>query len=170
LLDLRFTKSLSEFTLYLKKVNDELLMVSFYIDDLLVTGCNMKQIDTFKREMKNVFEMTDPRKMTFFLAMEVKQKHNEIFICQHKYNIEILKKFNMKECRLTVTPMNQNKNFCKEDGAAKINEKLYRTLIGCLMYLTATRLDILTKTLPKAKYKVFRQKLGICNSRAKEEC
>jgi hypothetical protein len=55
LLDLGFTKSLSEFTLYLRKVNDELLVVSLYVDDLLVIGSNMKQIDVFKREMKDVF-------------------------------------------------------------------------------------------------------------------
>jgi hypothetical protein len=45
--------------------------------------------------------MTDMGKMTFFLGMEVKQKENEIFICQQKYAKEILKKFNMEECRPT---------------------------------------------------------------------
>jgi hypothetical protein len=100
-LDLGFTKNLSEFTLYLRKVNDELLMVSLYVDDLLVTKSNMKQIDVFKREKEDVFEMTDMGKMTFFLGMEVKQKKNEIFICQQKYAKEILKKFNMEECRPT---------------------------------------------------------------------
>jgi hypothetical protein len=55
-------------------------MVSLYVDDLLVTKSNMKQIDVFKREKEDVFEMTDMGKMTFFLGMEVKQKENEIFI------------------------------------------------------------------------------------------
>ena len=100
-LDLGFTKNLSEFTLYLRKVNDELLMVSLYVDDLLVTKSNMKQIDVFKREKEDVFEMNDMGKMTFFLGMEVKQKENEIFICQQKYAKEILKKFNMEKCRPT---------------------------------------------------------------------
>jgi hypothetical protein len=57
LLNLGFTKSLSEFTLYLRKVNDDLLVVSLYMDDLLVIGNNMKLIDMFKREMKDVFEL-----------------------------------------------------------------------------------------------------------------
>jgi hypothetical protein len=127
-------------------------VVSLYVDDLLVTGNNMKQIDVFKREMKDVFEMTDPGKMTFFLGMEVKQKQNEIFICQQKYAKEILKKFNMEECRPTSTPMNQKEKFCKKDGAAKIDEKLYRTLIGCLIYLTATRPDIMNATSILLRY------------------
>jgi len=58
----------------------------------------------------------------------------------------------MKECRSTATPMNQKEKFCKEDEAAKINEAtkidetLYTTLIGCLLYLTATRPDIMNAT------------------------
>jgi hypothetical protein len=112
----------------------------------------MEQIDVFKREMKKVFEMTDLGKMTFFLGMEVQQKQNEIFICQQKYAKEILKKFNMEECRSTATPMNQKEKFCKEDGAAKIDETLYRTLIGCLMYLTATRPDIMNATSILSRY------------------
>ena len=55
LLGLGFTKSLSEFTLYFRKVCDETLVVSLYIDDLLVTGSSMEQIDNFKKEMKDVF-------------------------------------------------------------------------------------------------------------------
>ncbi|TXG58154.1 hypothetical protein EZV62_015983 [Acer yangbiense] len=49
----------------------------------------------------------------------------------------------MEECKPTATPMNQKEKFCKEDGVAKVDERLYRTLIGCLMYLTATRPDIM---------------------------
>ena len=48
-----------------------------------------------------------------------------------------------KECNLSATPMNQHEKFCKEDGAAKSDERLYKTIIGCLMYLTTTRLDIM---------------------------
>ncbi|RVW33826.1 Retrovirus-related Pol polyprotein from transposon RE1 [Vitis vinifera] len=143
LLGLGFTKSLSEFTLYFKKVCDETLVVSLYVDDLLVTGSNMKQIDNFKKEMKDVFEMIDLGRMTFFLGMEVQQKQNEIFICQQKYAKEILKKFKMEECNPSATPMNQNEKFCKKDGAAKADERLYRTIIGCLMYLTTTKPDIM---------------------------
>ncbi|KAJ6917850.1 Retrovirus-related Pol polyprotein from transposon RE1 [Populus alba x Populus x berolinensis] len=115
-------------------------------------GSNMEQIDVFKIEMKNVFEMTDLGKMTFFLDMEVQQKHNEIFICQQNYAKEILKKFNMEECISTTTPMNQKEKFCKEDGATTIDETLYRTLIGCLMYLTATRPDIMNATSILSSY------------------
>uniref|UniRef100_A0A0R0KFB0 Reverse transcriptase Ty1/copia-type domain-containing protein n=1 Tax=Glycine max TaxID=3847 RepID=A0A0R0KFB0_SOYBN len=93
--------------------------------------------------MKDAFEMTDLGRMTFFLSMQVYQKQNEIFLCQEKYANEVLKKFNMAGCKPAATPMNQKEKFCKEDGAEKVDEKLYRSLIGCVMYLSASRPDIL---------------------------
>ncbi|XP_057416150.1 secreted RxLR effector protein 161-like [Lotus japonicus] len=58
----------------------------------------------------------------------------------------------MKECHPTATPMNQKEKFCKEDGAEKIDEKLYRSLIGCLMYLTSTRPDIMHSVSLLSRY------------------
>jgi peroxiredoxin family protein len=69
-----------------------------------------------------------------------------IFIGQEKYAKEILKKFQMENCKPTATPMNQKDKFSKEDGTARVNEEKYRSLIGCLLYLTATRPDILYAT------------------------
>ena len=85
LTNLGFKKSLSESTLYIKKADNEILVVSLYVDDLLVTGSSKELIDRFKEEMKDVFEMTDLGRMTFFLGMQVHQKENEIFLSQQKY-------------------------------------------------------------------------------------
>jgi uncharacterized cupredoxin-like copper-binding protein len=143
LMNLGFEKSPSEFTLYVKKVDNEILVVSLYVDDLFVTGSHEELIYKFKEEMKGAFEMTDLGKMTFFLGMQVQQKQNEIFVCQQKYAKEVLRKFNMEECKPATTPMNQKEKFCKEDEAERVDERLYRSIIGCLMYLTATRPDIM---------------------------
>jgi hypothetical protein len=68
-MNLGFEKSPSEFTLYVKKVDNEILVVSLYVDDLFVTGSHEELIYKFKEEMKGAFEMTDLGKMTFFLGM-----------------------------------------------------------------------------------------------------
>ncbi|KAL4011275.1 hypothetical protein IC575_028327 [Cucumis melo] len=81
--------------------------------------------------------------MSYFLRIEIKQGQGEVFICQKKYAKEILKKFKMDECKAVSTPMNQKEKLCKEDGADKVDEGYFRSLIGCLMYLTATRPNIL---------------------------
>ncbi|TYJ99556.1 Retrovirus-related Pol polyprotein from transposon TNT 1-94 [Cucumis melo var. makuwa] len=74
---------------------------------------------------------------------EIKQGQGEVFTCQKKYAKEILKKFKMDECKAVSTPMNQKEKLCKEDGADKVDEGYFMSLIGCLMYLTTTRPDIL---------------------------
>lgn len=117
--------------------------MSLYVDDLLVTGNNTRLFEEFKEEMMQVFEMTDLGFMSYLLGMEIKQRENEVFICHKKYAKEVLKKFQMEECKAMSTPMNQREKLCKEDGDDKVDEGYYRSLIGCLMYLTVTRPDIL---------------------------
>ncbi|CAJ2637049.1 unnamed protein product [Trifolium pratense] len=111
--------------------------------DLIIRKLLEELIDKFKERMKDAFEMTDLGNMSFFLGMQVQQRQNEIFVCQQKYAKEVLKKFNMGDCKPVATPMNQKEKFSKEDGAERVDENLYRSLIGCLMYLTATGTDIM---------------------------
>ena len=72
LLSLGFKKSMSEATLYVKHHNNDVLIVSLYVDDLLLTGNNARPVEDFKQEMMKGFEMIDLRLMTFFLGMEIK--------------------------------------------------------------------------------------------------
>lgn len=127
---------MSEATLYVKCKGDDLLIVSLYVDDLLITGGNAKVVEEFKREMMLIFEMTNLRKMTYFFGMEIKQLENEFFICQNKY-------FHIEDCKAMSTPMNPNESLSKEDDTNKVEEGYFRSMVGCLMYLTATRTDIL---------------------------
>ena len=85
LLGLGFCKSGSESTLYVKKKGAEVLIISLYVNDMLITGNNVSLIEGFKQEMMQAFEMTDLGLMTYFLGMEINQKENEIFVCQKKY-------------------------------------------------------------------------------------
>ncbi|KAI6694933.1 hypothetical protein NL676_022643 [Syzygium grande] len=143
LLGLGFKKSLSESTIYVQKLVSDLVVVSLYVDDMLVIGSNSAQITAIKQEMMKMFEMTDLGEMSYFLGMEVRQTQNEVFICQKKYLKEILKRFNMEECKSVSTPMRQKEKLQKKDGSKLADERVYRSLIGCLMYLTSTRPDIM---------------------------
>ncbi|KAH9768805.1 hypothetical protein KPL71_011738 [Citrus sinensis] len=174
--NLGFVRSLSESTLYVKHIGADILIISLYVDDLLVTGNKKCVVEEFKQEMMEIFEMTDLGLMAFFLGMEIKQNENEVFICQKKYAREILKKFKLEECKEMSTPMNSKEKLCKEDGTEKVDQAYFRSLIGCLMYLTATRPDILNAVSIlsrfmhcasewhlKAAKRVLRYVKGTCN-------
>ena len=83
-ISLGFQKSQSELTLYVKHEGTNTLIISLYVDDLLIIGSNPKQINKFKLEMKKIFEMTDLGLMSYFFDIEIKQTQDEVFICKKK--------------------------------------------------------------------------------------
>ena len=99
LMQLGLKKSLSEPTLYIKGDEINFVIVSFYVDDLLVIGSNEELVRMFKEDMKQTFEMTYLGEMAYFLGMEIKQKNGEVLIFQKKYAKKILKKLRMDECK-----------------------------------------------------------------------
>ncbi|KAA3481957.1 Retrovirus-related Pol polyprotein from transposon TNT 1-94 [Gossypium australe] len=121
LLNIDFVKSLSESTLYVKKSGTNLFIVSLYVDDMLVTRNDASQIELFKKDMMEVFEITDLGEMHYLSGIEIKQNQNES----------------------VNTSMNQKEKLQKMDGANPADEKVYKSFVGCLMYLTSTRLDIM---------------------------
>lgn len=137
-----FHRSPNEPSLYVKKQDHDFLIVCIYVDDLIYTGTNIRLVEDFKRKMMNEFEMTDLGVMKYFLGIQVKQSKGEIFISQEKYTEDLLKKFHMENCKSISTPMAANDKLRKDDGAKKIDAKLFRSLVGSLIYLTNTRPDI----------------------------
>nr|GEX22182.1 hypothetical protein [Tanacetum cinerariifolium] len=75
--------------------------------------------------------------------MLVKQKEDGIFISQDKYVAEILKKFDFLSLKTACTPIETQKPLVKVEKPADVDVHLYRSMIASLMYLTASRLDIM---------------------------
>ncbi|KAA3487963.1 Integrase, catalytic core [Gossypium australe] len=100
LTEMGFERTISEPTLYVKKIgNETLLIISLYVDDLLVIGSNNKLVIVFKDQIQEKFEMSDLGQMTYFLSLEVNQAHNAVFINQKGFAIKILRRYSMKNCK-----------------------------------------------------------------------
>ncbi|CAJ2660326.1 unnamed protein product [Trifolium pratense] len=140
----KFEKCPVEHTLFVKKVdnNDGILIVSIYVDDLIVTGNNLVHINTFKQSMMNRFAMSDLGKMKYFLGVEVCQTDDGIFIHQMKYASEILSKFGMENCNAVSSPIVPGCKLMKNETGKASDEKRYKQIVGSLMYLLATRPDL----------------------------
>ncbi|GKB26742.1 hypothetical protein Tco_0866143 [Tanacetum coccineum] len=87
--------------------------------------------------------MSDMGELTFFLGLQVQQRPDGIFISQDKYVQEILKKFDLECVRTATTPYEAPKPKSKNEPDSPVNVHLYRSMIGSLMYLTASRPDIM---------------------------
>ena len=97
----------------------------------------------FEELMKSEFEMSAMGDLTFFLGLQVKQKPDGIFIGQEKYVQDILRKFDMESIRTATTPYEAPKPKSNNEPDDAVNVHLYRSMIGSLMYLTASRPDIM---------------------------
>ncbi|KAK3019903.1 hypothetical protein RJ639_002952 [Escallonia herrerae] len=107
--------------------------------------------EEFKNSMMIEFDMSDLGMMHYFLGIEVVQSTNGIFISQKKYVGEILDRFQMKNCNPVSTPTELGLMPNKDLEGKKVDGTLYKQLVGSLMYLTATRLDIMHSEIKMIK-------------------
>ncbi|XP_040966389.1 uncharacterized mitochondrial protein AtMg00810-like [Gossypium hirsutum] len=102
--------------------------------------------------MMEMFEMSDLGRMNYFLGMEVNQTEKGIFLCQSSFTMKILDKFSMKNCKPTSTPMAVGVKLSRQGSGEPICETMYKSLIGSLLYLTATRPDIMFAVSMLSRY------------------
>ena len=98
------------------------------------------------------FEMSMVGKLTFFLGLQVKQNKEGIFISQEKYARNIVKKFGLDFKKHASTPMSSSTKLNVDSFRVEVSPTLYRSIIGSLLYLTASRLDIAFSVGVRARY------------------
>nr|GEY88273.1 uncharacterized mitochondrial protein AtMg00810-like [Tanacetum cinerariifolium] len=96
--------------------------------------------------------------LTFFLGLQVLQKKDGIFLSQDKYVGDILKKFGYSDVRSANTPMDKENHWGKDGPGKDVKLYLYRSMIGSLMYHTASRPDIMFAVCACARHQVTPQK------------
>nr|GEZ81009.1 hypothetical protein [Tanacetum cinerariifolium] len=114
-----------------------------YVDDIIFGSTNKDLCKAFEKLMKDKFQISSMGELTFFLGLQVKQKPVGIFISQDKYVAEILRKFGLTNGKLASTLIDTGKPLLKDSDGEDVDLHTYRPMIGSLMYLTSSRLDIM---------------------------
>ncbi|GJV96203.1 putative ribonuclease H-like domain-containing protein [Tanacetum coccineum] len=149
-----FRRGTIDKTLFIKKDKGDILLVQVYVDDIIFGSTKKSLCDEFKGLMHKRFQMSSIGELTFFLGLQVQQKKDGIFISQDKYVADILKKFDFATVKTASTPMEPNKALIKDEEADSVDVHLYRSMIGSLMYLTASRPDIMFAVCACARFQV----------------
>jgi hypothetical protein len=92
--------------------------------------------------MTKRFQMSMMGELKIFLGFQIKQAKKGTFICQTKYTRDMLKKFDMEKAKPIKTPMPTNGHMDLNEEGKYMDEKVYRSMIGSLLYLCASRSDI----------------------------
>jgi hypothetical protein len=144
LVDRGFEIGLIDPTLFTKKVNGELFICQLYVDDIIFGSSNKSFNDEFAKLMTKKFEMSMMGELKFFLGFEVKQLKGGTFINQAKYTQDMIKKFKMDSgVKRAKTPMPTKVTLDLDPNGKEVDQKLYRSMIGSLLYLCASRPDIM---------------------------
>ncbi|GJU21554.1 putative ribonuclease H-like domain-containing protein [Tanacetum coccineum] len=141
-------------TLFIRRDKGDILLVQVYVDDIIFGSTKKSLCTKFEKMMHKKFQMSSMGELTFFLGLQVKQKDDGIFIRQDKYVTKILKKFGFSDVKTASMRMETHKPLLKDADGENVDEHLYRSMIGSLMYLTSSRLDIMFAVCACARFQV----------------
>nr|GEU38469.1 putative ribonuclease H-like domain-containing protein [Tanacetum cinerariifolium] len=141
-------------TLFIKKQRGDILLVQVYVDDIIFGSTNKELCKAFKKLMNDKFQMSSMGELTFFFGLQIKKKDDGIFISQDKYVAKILRKFGLIDGKSASTPIDTQKPLLKDPDSKDVDVHMYMLIIGSLMYLTSSRLDIMFAICACARFQV----------------
>lgn len=100
-----FNRSSNELTLYMKALKTDILIISLYVDDIIITGSSVQNLTTFKNCMMREYEMSDMGALTYFLGMQVDCIDGNYYLYQETYIQTVLKCFRFDNCNPSFTSM-----------------------------------------------------------------
>jgi Reverse transcriptase (RNA-dependent DNA polymerase) len=152
LIENHFTRGVVDKTLFYKHHGKDIILVQIYVDDIVFGSTNEKLCEKFSSLMSNKYEMSMMGELSFFLGLQIQQKVDGIFICQSKYVKELLKKFNLEDSSPAKTPISTATKLDLDPKGKKVDSSTYRGMVGSLLYLTASRPDIMFATCLCARF------------------
>jgi hypothetical protein len=139
-------------TLFTKTFNGDLFVSQTYVDDIIFGSTNQKSCEEFSRLMMLKFEMSMMGELNYFLGFQVKQLKEGTFISQTKYTQDLLKWFGMKDAKPAKMPMGTDGHLDLIKGGKSVDQKAYRSMIGSLLYLCASRPNIMLSVCMCARF------------------
>ena len=139
-------------TLFTKQNGNDILIVQIYVDDIIFGSTNDSMCEWFSKCMSSEFDMSMMGELNYFLGLQIKQSKDGIYVHQSKYVKNLLTRFGFDNVKPKSTPMNQNSKLTSDEKGKDVDIKKYRGMIGSLLYLTASRPDIMYSVCVCARF------------------
>ncbi|XP_024195747.1 uncharacterized mitochondrial protein AtMg00810-like [Rosa chinensis] len=139
-----FVSSYADPSLFIKQCQDNTVFLLLYVDDIIITGSCASLINSVKAALHNEFDMKDLGKLHFFLGLEIQYLPDGIFVSQLKYANDLIHKSGLDDCHIHTTPCKSGLKLLRDTGVPLQSHDVtqFRSVVGCLQYLTFTRPDI----------------------------
>jgi hypothetical protein len=147
-----FRKGSVDNNLYIKVTQDSILLIEVYVDDIIFGSIDDRLSQKFSKDMHNEFEMSLLGELSFFLGLQIRQSNQGIFISQTKYIREMINRFGMEDCKSDITPMQTSCKLRKDDDSNSTDQRKYMSMIGSLLYVTASRPNVMQGVRQVARF------------------
>ena len=137
-----FTQSKNDYSLFIKRVGSNITIAAVYVDDIIITGTDLVEINAFKAHLHHVFGIKDLGLLHFFLGFEVGYCTDGIMLTQAKFTRELITDSGITQYKHVATPLPLNLKLHVDTGELFEDPALYRALVGKLNFLTHTRPDL----------------------------
>uniref|UniRef100_A0A2N9F3K8 Integrase catalytic domain-containing protein n=1 Tax=Fagus sylvatica TaxID=28930 RepID=A0A2N9F3K8_FAGSY len=137
-----FSASSYDSALFFRRSDHGITLLLLYVDDMIITGDDVQGIQDLKRFLGQHFEMKDLGHLSYFLGLEVSSSSNGYYLTQAKYTSDLISRAGITDSKIIDTPIEYNNRLNTHDREPLPDATLYRQLVGSLVYLTVTRLDI----------------------------
>nr|KYP42471.1 hypothetical protein KK1_036106 [Cajanus cajan] len=142
LLQLGFTKSKCDPSLFILSQSTATVYMLVYVDDIILTGTSSVLLQKLVDELHANFSLKDIGSLDYFLGIEVKATpQGGLLLSQDKYITDLLTRVKMEDCKGISTPMIGGQQLTK-DGILFDDPTLYRSIVGALQHATITRPEI----------------------------
>ena len=122
-------------TLFIRKVDSDIILVQVYVDDIIFDSTNEKLCYEILVAMQGEFEMSMIGEMNYFLGLQIKQLKHGTFFTQSKYCKELLKKFEVERCKGATTPIPTSYYLYVDEKRVVVDQTMYKGLISSILYL-----------------------------------
>ena len=132
----------ADHSLYVCKSDVGIVLITIYVDDLIVVGDSEAEIEHVKGLLKQEFEMKDLGELRYFLGIEVIRTTEGIWLLQRQYALDMLSKYGMADCKPISMPLDVNVKLSAHGDHAIEDVAMYRKIVDSLMYLTITQANL----------------------------
>ena len=137
-----FTSSPHDIALFVRRSSADITFIFLYVDDMIITGDDSTGIHSLQHFLSQHFEMKDLGTLSYFLRLEVTSSSDGYYLSQAKYVSDLLFKADITDNKTVSTPLEYNAKLTPLDDEPISDATRYRQLVGSLIYLTVSHLDI----------------------------